>query len=68
METQQLRLSAIIPTHNRCKELRRTLESLKTQTLPPEDYEIIVVDNGSEDATYDVVEALNHVLIEGQRS
>jgi glycosyltransferase involved in cell wall biosynthesis len=52
---QQVRISAIIPTLNRCNELRRTLESLRAQTLPPEQYEIIVVDNGSTDDTLSVV-------------
>jgi glucosyl-dolichyl phosphate glucuronosyltransferase len=38
-------ISAIICTYNRYDILPRALESLTTQTLPPEEFEIIVVDN-----------------------
>lgn len=55
----RVRISAIVPTFNRCKELQGTLKSLRSQTLPSDDYEIIVVDNGSRDATHDVVSSLN---------
>jgi len=43
-----IKLSVIIPTHNRPDELARTLECLKRQSIPDEDYEIIVVDDGSQ--------------------
>lgn len=39
----------IIPTFNRASLLRRSLESVAAQTLPP--LEVIVVDDGSTDAT-----------------
>jgi len=48
-------LSVIIPTRNRAHLLRRTLESLREQTCPPELFEVIVVDNGSTDKTARVV-------------
>ena|GEM_PF-53193 len=40
-------ISVIIPTRNRREKLLRTIESLQKQTLNAEDYEIIVVDDGS---------------------
>ena len=41
-------ISVVIPTHNpRMDYLRRVLEALRGQTLPREQWEIIVVDNGS---------------------
>ena len=41
-------ISVVIPTHNpRMDYLRRVLEALRAQTLPREQWEIIVVDNGS---------------------
>jgi glycosyltransferase involved in cell wall biosynthesis len=59
IEPEQIRISVIIPTLNRGDRLRSALTSVRAQTLPPEDYEVIVVDNGSEDATPDVVESMN---------
>jgi glycosyltransferase involved in cell wall biosynthesis len=41
------RVSIIIPTHNRHEQLGKTLAGLRCQDLSPENYEIIVVDDGS---------------------
>lgn len=49
-------ISIIIPVYNDPEGIRTTLESLTTQTLRPDRYEIIVVDNGSTDETRSVVE------------
>ena len=46
-----IEISAIIATYNRAAYLRKALRSLIGQTLPPDRYEIIVVDNGSQDET-----------------
>ena len=43
-----MRLSAIIPTHNRPTELRRCLESLEKQTSAASEIEVIVIDDGSD--------------------
>jgi glycosyltransferase involved in cell wall biosynthesis len=48
--------SVVIATKDRQEYLRRTLESLEDQTRAPQ-FEVIVVDNGSTDATKSVVEA-----------
>ena len=42
-------VSVYIPTHNRCKLLKRAIKSVKEQTYP--NIEIIVVDDGSSDGT-----------------
>ena len=47
-------LSVIIPTRNRAALLYNTLESLSKQTYPADHFEVIVVDNGSTDATPEV--------------
>jgi glycosyltransferase involved in cell wall biosynthesis len=47
-------ISVVIPTFNRAALLRATLESLGAQSLPKEKYEVIVVDDGSKDATPEV--------------
>jgi glycosyltransferase involved in cell wall biosynthesis len=43
--------SVILPTYNRANILRECLEALERQTLAPENFEVIVVDDGSSDAT-----------------
>ncbi|MEJ3744405.1 glycosyltransferase [Actinomycetes bacterium KLBMP 9797] len=45
----------IIPTYNRARLLGYTLDSLVRQDLPAEEFEVIVVDDGSSDATMAVV-------------
>ena len=47
-------LSIIICTRNRAAQLARCLESIRRQTLPRDRFEIMVVDNGSTDATREV--------------
>lgn len=44
-------ISVIIPTCNRSESLRRALESIRAQTMPEDRYEVVVIDNGSSDAT-----------------
>jgi glycosyltransferase involved in cell wall biosynthesis len=51
METRLPAISVIIPTFNRAESLSATLESLAAQTLPRRRYEVVVVDDGSKDAT-----------------
>jgi glucosyl-dolichyl phosphate glucuronosyltransferase len=42
-----VRLSAIVPTHNRPNQLRACLETLRVQDVDPGEFEVIVVDDGS---------------------
>jgi glycosyltransferase involved in cell wall biosynthesis len=42
-----MRLTAIVPTHNRPLVLRRCLETLQQQDVEPSRFEVIVVDDGS---------------------
>ena len=51
-------ISVVVPTFNRKDSLRKCLESLFHQSFPIDDYEIIVVDDGSDDGTYEVVSDL----------
>jgi len=57
-----VRISAVVCTLNRAVFLQKAISSLVGQTLSPDDYEILVVDNGSVDNTKQVVEAFRHVL------
>jgi GT2 family glycosyltransferase len=48
-------LSIVIPTHNRKDKLMRLIQSVLDSDFPPEKYEIIIVDNNSNDGTFDEV-------------
>jgi glycosyltransferase involved in cell wall biosynthesis len=48
-------ISVIIPTRNRAQLLKKTLWSITKQTLPNNDFEVLVIDNGSTDDTFDIV-------------
>ena len=46
-------VSVIIPTYNRADQVRQALDSVKAQTY--RDFEIVVVDDGGTDATWEVL-------------
>ncbi len=50
------KISVIIPTYNRSFLLSVTLNSLCDQTLPSEEFEVIVADDGSSDNTREILE------------
>ncbi|WNV87671.1 glycosyltransferase [Umezawaea sp. Da 62-37] len=45
---EPIAVSVVIPAHNRATALRNGLRSLRTQSLPRGDFEVVVVDDGSE--------------------
>lgn len=51
-------ISIIIPTFNRANTLNRAIESVQSQTC--ENWELIVIDDGSSDATEDLVKTYLH--------
>jgi glucosyl-dolichyl phosphate glucuronosyltransferase len=53
-----VKISSVICTRNRAKYLSQAIRSLAEQDLAPDDHEIIVVDNGSTDATKQIVSGL----------
>jgi cellulose synthase/poly-beta-1,6-N-acetylglucosamine synthase-like glycosyltransferase len=55
-------VSAIIPTYNHARMLKRTLYSLSRQTLSPNLFEVIVVDDGSRDNTQEVCSMMRSKL------
>ncbi|HUT32027.1 MAG TPA: glycosyltransferase [Planctomycetota bacterium] len=46
-----MKLSVVVATHNRCSLLERVAEAILAQTLPPDCFELILVDDGSTDGT-----------------
>jgi glycosyltransferase involved in cell wall biosynthesis len=49
-------ISVIVPTYQRCASVKRLLNSLGHQTMPADMYEVIVVIDGSQDGTHEMVE------------
>ena len=58
-----IRFSIIIPAYNSEKTLSACLESLEDQSLSKEDYEVIVVDDGSTDSTATIAKKFNNKYI-----
>ena len=56
-------VSVIIPVYNDAERLRRCLEALENQTYPADRYEVIVVDNGSDEPVAPAVTAFPHVRL-----
>lgn len=52
-----MRLSIILPVYNVSKWLGRCIASIRNQGLMPEDYEIVVVNDGTPDDSMEVLEA-----------
>jgi glycosyltransferase involved in cell wall biosynthesis len=55
-ELERRGFSVVVCTYNRAQLLRGALESVLAQGYPADRFELIVVDNGSTDATHEVVE------------
>lgn len=51
-----MKLSVIIPTYNRQAVIHIALDSLREQTFPRDDFEIIIIDNSTEEGTKPVVD------------
>ncbi|MBA4417140.1 MAG: glycosyl transferase [Syntrophus sp. (in: bacteria)] len=56
--SDQFEFTVIIPTHNRAEILVKCIQALGCQTIPPDTYELIVSDDGSEDDTRDRVKTV----------
>jgi glycosyltransferase involved in cell wall biosynthesis len=67
--SKPIQISVIIPTLNGVGRIEGCLESLFGQDIPRENYEIIVVDDGSSDATVEVCLSLNvdRVMVSGRK-
>ena len=52
MLNKKKNISVVVPVYNDEPGLRTTVECLVSQNYPRTDYEVLIVDNGSEDGTY----------------
>ena len=55
--TRPVALSVIVPTHDRCETLTRTLEALSRQTCPESAFEVLVIADACHDETAAVAAA-----------
>jgi len=55
-----IKISVVIPTHNRSKLLRRCLRSLSHQNFDKDKFEVIVIDDASNDDTAQVVKKFQY--------
>ena len=55
--TGPIRASVVIPTYQRRDSVRQALEALARQTLPPEEFEVVISIDGSDDGTRELLEA-----------
>ncbi|MGO2588458.1 MAG: glycosyltransferase family 2 protein, partial [Leuconostoc mesenteroides] len=55
------KVSVIIPAHNDEKTVLRAIDSVKNQTYP--DIEILVIENGSIDNTFEVLENIVKTVV-----
>jgi glycosyltransferase involved in cell wall biosynthesis len=60
-------VSVIVPVYNDAERLRTCLESLEVQTYPADAYEVIAVDNNSDEGIEGVVEGYPHAIPEFER-
>jgi len=57
--TPQPKVSILICTYNRSELLKKSISSVLTQDFPSNQYEIVVVDNNSNDETHNIVNELS---------
>jgi len=50
------RISVVIPTRNRAALLAESIDCIECQTIPQDEYEVVVIDNDSSDDTRSVLE------------
>ena len=52
-------VTVVMATYNQARYLPQALDSLRAQTLPPDDFEVIVINDGSIDGTSGILQYYN---------
>jgi len=52
--TESIRITFAMPTLNAARTIERALQSIRSQTIPKDQLEILVIDGGSTDATREI--------------
>ncbi len=60
------KISIIIPAYNRAKTIKRVIKSIRSSNF--KDYELIVVDDGSSDGTYEICDGLSDKVISNPKN
>lgn len=60
-------ISVIMPTYNSGKTIGRSLLSIRNQTFPQTNIEILVIDGGSTDETHSVAKKFNCVILDNKK-
>ena len=64
-----MRVSIIIPVFNAERYLERCIESFQHQDLPAEEFEVLFVDNNSQDRSTEMISRFRtkHALVAGKK-
>ena len=57
-----LNISVVLPTYNRLNQLKLVLAGLEKQTYPLDEFEVVVVSDGSTDGTHEYLETMQTPL------
>ena len=57
---EKIKISVIVPTYNRLALLRKQLSALLNQTIPLEEYEVLIVNDGSSDGTEEYLDEVRN--------
>lgn len=55
-------ISVVVPTYNRCEQLAYTLKSLVGQSIDKSDFEVVIVDDGSSDDTFQIFKSFENQI------
>lgn len=61
MDNSQISVSVIIPVLNNRQQTKACLDKIFSQRLLPSDFEIIVIDNGSTDGTWEMLQQIDGI-------